>query len=162
MDIACPSCAATYRIPEALLARGKPLRCVACGEAWVPETPAPPSAPEAMASLGPEAIPSPRPDPALPQPPSVPPFGPPEAGSVAAASIPARIASPLTPPRRNGPLLQGRGARQPDLQPGAWLRLAWAASIATVLSALAGLVLYGHAIADAWPPFARVTALLGG
>ena len=75
-----------------------------------------------------------------------------------------RPASPLTPPPLNRPPLQGRSAPSGGAKrrSGAWLRLAWVASVATVLLALTGLVLFGDAIAAAWPPFARVTVLLGG
>lgn len=161
MDIACPNCAATYRVPEALVAQGKPLRCAACGETWVPEMPpiedaahqeappteihAPEPAPaEAAAAEAPEA----QPEPAQPTP-EIPPSPP----------APARPAPPLAPPPLHPPVLSGRA---PGLRSGVPLRLAWAASIATLLLALAGLAFYGDAIAAAWPPFARVTALLGG
>lgn len=158
MDIACPNCAATYRVPEALVAQGKPLRCAACGETWVPEIPpAPEAAPEeapAAESHAPEPAPAepvaaesaPAPPEAAPEPPPSPP-------------APARPASPLAPPPLHPPVLRGRA---PRLRSGATLRLAWAASIATLLLVLAGLAVYGDAIAAAWPPFARVTALLGG
>ncbi|MBS7791051.1 zinc-ribbon domain-containing protein [Roseococcus sp. SDR] len=175
MDIACPNCAATYRVPEALLAQGKPLRCAACGESWVPEMP--PAAP--MAAADPVEPPpaehpgldAPLPEPDLPAavpseaaaPDAVPP--PPEPVAALAAepppSAPARHASPLTPPPLNPPVLQRRPAGTgPRGRVGA-LRLAWAVSVATLLLGLAGLVFYGDAIAAAWPPFARVTALLG-
>jgi hypothetical protein len=42
------------------------------------------------------------------------------------------------------------------------LPIAWAASIALVVVALAGLVVFGEEIALAWPPFARLTSLLSG
>ena len=65
MDIACPHCAATYRVPESLVAGGRALRCAACGQEWVPQ--APPSAPvDEPASQPPEAvIPEGAPSPAL-------------------------------------------------------------------------------------------------
>lgn len=164
MDIACPNCAATYRVPEALLAQGKPLRCAACGETWVPELPAAAPAPP------PEEVPfaeNAAAEPALAeQPPAETPLAegaaPPEVtpGAEAPPAGP-RAASPHTPPPLNPPPLQRRSSQGPGRRSGAALRLAWVASIATVLLALAGLVLYGDAIAAAWPPFARVTALLG-
>lgn len=42
------------------------------------------------------------------------------------------------------------------------LPIAWAASVALVLLGLLGLFVFSHDIALAWPPFARVTALLDG
>jgi predicted Zn finger-like uncharacterized protein len=61
MDIACPHCAATYRVPDALLAGGKALRCAACGHDWVPEGAAPAAEP-------PRAVPKPAPVPPAPVP----------------------------------------------------------------------------------------------
>ena len=82
----------------------------------------------------------------------------------AAGSAPAapRPAPPTTPP----PLQhRNRLASRPpliQLRPGRWLPLAWLASVACVLLALAGLVVFGDSIAAVWPPFGRVTALTGG
>ncbi len=161
MDISCPNCAATYRVPDALLAPGKALRCAACGEPWVPERP---PAPEVIAPPPLDAEPAP--EAAMPEPaaPELPAPALPEAEPAAPQPLPARPASPLTPPPLNPRPLQGRGERSgaSRRRSGAWLRLAWVASIATVLLALAGLVFFGDAIAAAWPPFARVTSLLGG
>ncbi len=39
MDIACPNCAAAYRVPDALVFSRKPVRCAACGTRWVPDLP---------------------------------------------------------------------------------------------------------------------------
>ena len=157
MDIACPNCAATYRIPEALLAQGKPLRCAACGEAWVPEMPPAPAEEPA-----PPVEPEPHAPEAAPAEVAAPPPGAEPAAPEPAPNPPARPASPLTPPPLNPPVLQRRPVPAAAKRPAAALRLAWAASVATLVLALAGLVLYGDAIAAAWPPFARVTALLGG
>jgi hypothetical protein len=40
------------------------------------------------------------------------------------------------------------------------LAIAWAASVTLVVLGLLGLFVFGEEIAVAWPPFARVTALL--
>ncbi len=37
MRIDCPSCAATYEVPDLRLKPGKPVRCARCGSDWVPE-----------------------------------------------------------------------------------------------------------------------------
>ena len=37
MRIDCPSCAATYEVPERRLKPGKAVRCARCGSDWVPE-----------------------------------------------------------------------------------------------------------------------------
>jgi predicted Zn finger-like uncharacterized protein len=116
MDIACPRCAVTYRVPEALVASGKALRCAACGQEWVPQA----SRPEPPA-------------------PSVRPPRPPPAASPPPASDAA-----------------------PEARPDRRLTMAWAASLATVALGLAALVVFRAPIAAAWPPFARLGAMLGG
>jgi predicted Zn finger-like uncharacterized protein len=167
MDIACPNCAATYRVPDSLLAHGKALRCAACGEEWVPEMPPAQSPALALAEpVAEQATPEPaltelQPAPSLPVPPiGAPPIAAPPIGA------PLRPAPPTTPPpltsrRRLGsrPASVAMSAR---LSPGRVLALAWLASLACVLLALVALVMFGDAIAAAWPPFARVTALIGG
>jgi len=45
MRIVCPSCAASYDVPDGLLAGRKAVRCARCGEQWTPppaDEPAPP------------------------------------------------------------------------------------------------------------------------
>lgn len=175
MDIACPNCAATYRVPEALLAQGKPLRCAACGETWVPAMPpaveeaTPPEpqvqeaslpdvAPAEPGSVSPDGAPDLAPD-VVPDPG---PPGPEPAAAAVSPAAPPRPASPLSPPPLNPPVLQRRPGQAFWRRPGTALRLAWVASLATVALALAALLVFGDAIAAAWPPFARVTALLGG
>lgn len=37
MHIACPSCAATYDVPDAMLLRARAMRCAACGHDWQTE-----------------------------------------------------------------------------------------------------------------------------
>jgi predicted Zn finger-like uncharacterized protein len=159
MDIACPNCAATYRVPEALLAQGKPLRCAACGETWVPEVPPAPAGEEVARVAQPPAVETavqPLPDesraaaPIEPEPPPTP------------AVAPVRPGPPLTPPPLHPPVLQRRAAPAGARRQRVALRVAWGMSITMVLLALAGLFFYGDAIAAAWPPFARVTALIGG
>lgn len=41
MIVSCPNCAARYKLPDAVLARGGRLKCAACAQRWVPEVPAP-------------------------------------------------------------------------------------------------------------------------
>nr|WP_294520624.1 zinc-ribbon domain-containing protein [uncultured Rhodopila sp.] len=62
MQIACPSCAATYEVPADRLKPGRPVRCSACGAEWKP-------APEAEPEPLPEAA---EPPPAEPAPPATP------------------------------------------------------------------------------------------
>jgi len=79
MDIACPNCAATYRVPDALIDGANALRCVACGHAWVPEPPRPAEAEAPLAV-------------AKPPPPPLPPV------PVAAPALPDLALPDLAPP----------------------------------------------------------------
>lgn len=70
MDIACPNCAAAYRVPDALVFSRKPVRCAACGTRWVPDLPteasfAPAEAPSTPPAPSPRGADSPAPAPAV-------------------------------------------------------------------------------------------------
>lgn len=88
MRIACPTCDATYEVPDALIGAGRRLRCARCAHEWLVEPaslepePAPPqAAPVPMAS-----VPPPMTAPSRPVPPpaaGVPPAG----GRFAAAAL---------------------------------------------------------------------------
>ena len=47
MQIACPSCGATYEVPAARLKPGRSARCAACGAEWKPAAETEPAPPEA-------------------------------------------------------------------------------------------------------------------
>jgi predicted Zn finger-like uncharacterized protein len=177
MDIACPNCAATYRVPDSLLASGKALRCAACDHEWVPEAPPTESpvqdtpshearAPELAAAMpeeGPTMGAQSAADPDLAAPLAETPAG--EMPVAAALSeparpAPARVSSPAAPPALQRRPAQMRGPRKPGA--GRALPIAWLASVTFVMLALLALVLFGEEIALAWPPFARVTALVSG
>ena len=49
MRIACPSCSASYDVPDRLLAGRKALRCARCGEQWTPPPADAPMPPEGFA-----------------------------------------------------------------------------------------------------------------
>jgi len=141
MDIVCPNCAAAYRVPDTLLATGKPLRCAACGVEWVPGAIPPAEAPPSRTVA--------------------------EAGAPAAAGE-ARAAPTETPEEgeaerppliTNDPRPPGSRASSRMERP---LALGWVASVAAVALALAVMAVYRHEITAAWPPFARIVALLGG
>jgi len=163
MDIACPNCAATYRVPDSLLARGMALRCAACDHEWVP----------ALAAAAPEPEPTPQPGMVAAQPPEPAPMAPmlsapaapPAESATALAEVPrpARPAPPTTPPplqRRGGPMAVPRSRASSRATRA--LSIAWAASVAAVALALVSLFVFAEEIALAWPPFARVTSLLSG
>ena len=167
MDIGCPNCAATYRVPDALLASGKPLRCVACGHAWIPAMPEPEPAPDPEPESEPWAE-----NAAVSQaePPS--PIVAPEPPSLAPAAAPPSPARPLTPTNVIPPPLQRRGpphhsafraaSAAVTARRGGFLPAAWLASVLLVVIVLLGLVLYRTQLASAWPPFAHVAGLIGG
>jgi predicted Zn finger-like uncharacterized protein len=164
MDIACPNCAATYRVPDSLVAGGKVVRCAACQQDWVPKDatlpmdvarPPPPLAAEAEPV---SAEPAAEPEPPGPR------AEVPILGSAGEPSVPRRAPPPTEPPP-----LQRRPARRPTgtriplfkriARP---LPLAWIASVALMLLALAGLGVFHQEIATAWPPFARISSLFAG
>ena len=52
MRVDCPTCAAGYELPEALLRQGpRALRCAACGGTWTPALPMPEPAAASATSL---------------------------------------------------------------------------------------------------------------
>lgn len=149
MDIACPNCAATYRVPDSLLAHGAPLRCAACGHQWVP----------AMAPL-PVAEPV-IPEPEVPQP-VMPEVAAPAEPPAAPAPRPPLPTSPPPLQRRNSSGIPIPVRRAPGRRSGRLLPMAWMASVTVVLLALLALVFFGEDIAAAWPPFGHVSARLAG
>jgi predicted Zn finger-like uncharacterized protein len=137
MRIVCPSCAAGYDVPDALLAGRKTVRCARCGTEWTPPPPAELTAPEGF------------PDPVRPVfvEPGAADFGMPGAadfGTAEGTAPPARPAPPLAAPRIS-----------------LGLRLAWAASLLVLVAGLAAGVVWRARIAQAWPPSLRVYAVLG-
>jgi predicted Zn finger-like uncharacterized protein len=153
MDISCPNCTASYRVPDTLVAARRPLRCAACGHSWVPEAPA--AAPAAAPVAAPPARVAP------PAPPPAPVAPAPVAGAPQPAADPPPAESPPipTPIIEPRPQLASAEARARRLQP---LPLAWAASVAAVAGLVIGLALYRAELAALWPPFQRVANLLGG
>jgi predicted Zn finger-like uncharacterized protein len=79
MRIVCPSCTATYEVPERLTASGKRLRCARCAHEWLP------------------------PEMAAPRPPPPPP--PPLRETPAPASVPLQAERKPRPPARRTPWL---------------------------------------------------------
>jgi predicted Zn finger-like uncharacterized protein len=154
MEISCPQCAATYRVPDTLIAARRSLRCAACGHSWVPEAPA--AAPAARAAPPPApAAPLPQ---AAPPPKAAPP--PPEPRLAPAPAARDAPAEPIPPPVVE-PRPGRRRLRAPALRL-APLPLAWGGSVLSLGGMLAAMVALRGEIAAAWPPFGRVVLLLGG
>lgn len=155
MDIACPHCAATYRVPESLVAGGKALRCAACAQEWVPQLPSQENA--AVAAAIERHVGAPAGGPVrearaeAPAPPAIdlPDAGrraPPQAPPLGTADPP-----PLMPRREPGQRVADEGPRVPLLLPAAWI-----VSIAAIALGLAALYLYRGPLAAAWPPLGRL------
>lgn len=136
MRIVCPICSATYEVKDSLLSPGRTVRCVRCGEQWVPISDEEPEIPEEP----PAAEPEPPEAPAGPPPPLREPAAPPPTLTAMErlASQPAAL-----PPRPRG------------------LRVAWAASIIAVGLICWGLIMWRTELVQAWPPSARLYDMLG-
>jgi predicted Zn finger-like uncharacterized protein len=156
MRAVCPSCEATYEVPDRLIGAGRRLRCTNCGHEWTllpaaAEKPAPaPRVPEAPSPPKPAAAPAPRatePPPAAATPSAVPPAHP-------MLRRPPQVIDPPLPPVDD---TTGR-SRRGDLA----LRLAWIGSVLLVVLALALLWALREEIAGLWPPAARLVGTPGG
>lgn len=162
MRIACPTCAAAYEVPDAILAAGpRLLRCARCSTefpAALPEAEARPQA-TTVADPAPDPIPEPSAEPpprdASPAPDPMPP-SPEPAPDLAVAPRdrppPTRgpaVPSPIEPPEP--PAASGQGA----------LAAAWMASVAAIAAGVFALLHWQAEIAAAWPPAARLYAALG-
>ena len=154
MRIVCPSCQATYEVPDSALARGpRAVRCARCGTEWTPEPGA--TAPAPVAAAPPEIVP--------------PEIVPPE------ATQPPEPPAPTMPPLRPEPRLTsyrprtGQHEDDESLPPrDDELRLsrhsamiAWIVSV--VLLAVIGwaAVAWRTEVMAAWPPSERLYVALG-
>ena len=154
MRIACPTCAAAYDVPDALLAAGpRLLRCARCStefSAALPEAQAPPE-PE------PEPEPAPQPAPAAPPPDSAlpePAIAPTAELALAPPERPTPTRGPAAPSPMDaldGPAPPGQGR----------LAAAWIASFGAIGAGLFALLHWQAEIAAAWPPASRLYAVLG-
>lgn len=135
MRIDCPSCAATYEVPDTLLTGRKQVRCARCGQQW---TPAAPKLPQETPEDTPEETAGPvRPAPAAPEP----------------AAPPSWVASRPAPPAPRP---------QPPPQPRPrGLRLAWILSVLVLAAGLGAAVVWRDQVMQVWPPSLRVYAALG-
>lgn len=149
MRIVCPSCQATYEVPEKLLGDApRKVRCARCGDAWVPTpAPSPPAAPPqpsaAVASPPPPDPPEPEPEPELPPPPPV--LAEPPPSVVPRPEL--KLASPPAPRPGKGLVLLAA--------------LAWTASLALLVGGGWAAVAWRTEIMALWAPSRRVFALLG-
>ena len=145
MRITCPSCQATYEVPDAMLgAAARKVRCARCAFEWQPE-------PAAAAPPTPPAAPAPA-EPAEPDPPL-------RLRSEPRSERPPRAEAlpPLPPPERMPPRSAHARSPTPIL-----------ASLAVVAISLVVLVSLGWAayawraeVMHAWPPSERLFVALG-
>ena len=161
MKIVCPSCAATYEVPESVVASKRAVRCARCGGDWVPgaaeisEPLSQAEAPDQSASPpepAPEPVQEPTPEPlpaeeiTAPEPVAVRP--PPQTAAAAqwqgvAAAIAHEAASkPPAPPRAKPPIA------------------AWFVSVALLAILFAAAIAFRTPIMRAWPPSTRLYAAL--
>lgn len=145
MRATCPSCEATYEVPDRLIGAGRRLRCTTCGHEWtlLPTAAEAPAAPEPPAA-GPrtEARPAAPPPPAAPAP---------RAELPPAHQMLRRPPQVIDPPLP--PVDDNTGRRRGE----AALRAAWIGSVLLVALALGALWTFRYEIATAWPPAARLT-----
>jgi predicted Zn finger-like uncharacterized protein len=145
MRIACPSCSATYDVPDSLVTVGRVVRCARCGGDWTPVEGTPVQ----------DLDPPPRAA-APPPPPSEP-----------AAAVVGRIAAEQTaepqttaePPRLSA--MDKLAAHPAWTQSRLQLRLAWAASLLLIVLAAWSAYSWRSQIINAWPPSARMYAAFG-
>jgi predicted Zn finger-like uncharacterized protein len=161
MKIVCPSCDATYEVPESAVASKRAVRCARCGGDWVPgaaQTPEPPPPAEVPAP------PSPPPDPEPVQ---------------EAAPEPEPVAEEITtpepvaarPPPQTAAAAQWQGvvdaiAHEAASKPPAPVRpkppiAAWFVSVTLLAILVAAAIAFRTPVMKAWPPSTRLYAALG-
>jgi predicted Zn finger-like uncharacterized protein len=188
MRIVCPSCHATYEVPKSLLREGGQIvRCACCDTEWTPELPQPGTAPmlipPTLATLHAQGAERDKVQqaPAIPQ---LPATRLPET-RLPATQLPeiGDEAEPAPPPRPAGRLGERLAARQKRLEPSepayrpvsnGSMRvsvlsrrmqlisvLAWVASVAVLIAAVATIYVRRHEIQAIWPASERLYKLLG-
>ena len=159
MKIVCPSCAATYEVPDSVVASKRAVRCARCGGDWVPGgADEPQSTPPVEATEAPPAPVAPEPAPVaeevsepeqIAEPPPVTPAAPPATlaaaqwQSVAAAIAAEAAAQPPAPATPKTPIA------------------AWFVSVALLAILAASSVAFRGPIMKAWPASTRLYAALG-
>ena len=131
MQIACPACAATYQVPEAMIGDGRQMRCVRCGENWF----------ASPLQAGPAETPPPATLAVTQSPPTAKPPEWVEAPHTTATPEPATVLA------RPSPTLL--------------LPLAWVVSAVVWLGGVYALWAMREPLSELWPPIARLYALFG-
>ena len=162
--IVCPSCDATYDVPEAALAPGRAVRCARCGTEWAPlpatETHAPLDSPPLVPpSLVPSSLDPPNPAGWLAAErvtgPAVPPGEPDASADADLSRNPPRNARVLVAQPATG--AAGRPSRRDNTAP----LIAWLASLVLLIALIVAAYAWRDRIMAAWPPSERLYAALG-
>ena len=149
MRIACPSCDATYEVPDARLSPGKMVRCARCDNTWLPE--------HRAADLDAAAWTMPAPA---------------DAGPMAADATAedgetesANADPEATPAGPQVPLVTAMDRLTASAVPAHRLRRgligAWALSFVVLAGAVAATVEWRDAVVRAWPPSGRILPSTG-
>ncbi len=157
MHVVCPSCAAAYEVPEALLGHGaRRLRCARCAREWTVEHPA--QAPSASApgqKGGADARPPIDATP-LPPGPRPPPLSPTPSASQSLSPLP----SPLrVSPRRDELVRTTSRYEEPEIPGRPWL--GWVAALLALAVLCLGAYVWRGQIMAWWPQSVRIYAALG-
>jgi predicted Zn finger-like uncharacterized protein len=137
MRITCPSCSAAYDVPDSLVTAGRVAQCARCGGNWTP----------VQASVAPPEAPSEQPAPGSPE----------DEPTIAVEPPVAAVA--VTPSRHAATERLAAPAARP--QPSTRLRLAWAASVVSLVALAGAAYLMRGQIVAAWPPSAQAYATFG-
>lgn len=132
MRINCPSCSATYDVPDSLVTPGQIVRCARCGNQWTPVQARPVEPPIEQ----PVEPPAPR----TPEPPTI-----------TAEPVPQVHQSAME-------RLSAHPARRPSAN---GLRIAWAVSLVALIALAAAAYVWRAQVVSTWPPSARAYALFG-
>lgn len=148
MLIVCPSCSATYDVPDSLRGSGRPVRCARCAHEWLPhDAETEPEAEEGLPDPGPPTLSEPEPlhGPRLPQAEF---SEDPQSGLVS-----GRISDDISNSPRSSVTKGGR------FSAGAVLE--WTASFVVLGLLGAASYLWRDRVMEAWPPSMRLYLLLG-
>jgi predicted Zn finger-like uncharacterized protein len=151
MRVACPSCAAAYEVPDALLTPDRIVRCARCGENWKPMAPAAGQRDDRHEPAGPPATIQ---------------SAPVRASSTAATSFSNDGSEAMTAPPSRGArpvsAMERLAALAPHRHdPGIALTAAWAASIVLLILVLAAALVWRDEIAHVMPAAGRLYAWVG-
>ncbi|KAA5613263.1 hypothetical protein F1189_06120 [Rhodovastum atsumiense] len=136
MHLACPSCHATYDVPDTLLGTPpRPVRCARCATVFTPPEPAPPPSSPAAAPPAPPPSPVSRPEPRLTA----------KVRPVPLSVLPEELEMPPAPPSAGAPLAAAAAA--------------WVLSLALLGGAGYAAWHWREEIMAAWPPSQRAYAL---